>query len=70
MDKSYFYVNTSDVQKTSEIFSAVKLELSVCSVYPESEKSLVSFKSSPDEQKAVMKKLMDSGISYTVIQAK
>lgn len=34
MDKSYFYVNTSDVQK------------------------------------AVMKKLMDSGISYTVIQAK
>lgn len=70
MDKSYFYVNTSDVQKTREIFSAVKLELSVCSVYPESEKSLVSFKSSPDEQKAVMKKLMDSGISYTVIQAK
>lgn len=70
MDKSYFYVNTSDVQKTSEIFSAVKLELSVCSVYPESEKFLVSFKSSPDEQKAVMKKLMDSGISYTVIQAK
>lgn len=70
MDKSYFYVNTSDVQKTSEIFSAFKLELSVCSVYPESEKSLVSFKSSPDEQKAVMKKLMDSGISYTVIQAK
>lgn len=49
MDKSYFYVNTSDVQKTGEIFSAVKLELSVCSVYPESEKSLVSFKSSPDE---------------------
>lgn len=70
MDKSYFYVNTSDVQKTREIFSAVKLELSVCSVYPESEKFLVSFKSSPDEQKAVMKKLMDSGISYTVIQAK
>lgn len=70
MDKSYFYVNTSDVQKTREIFSAVKLELSVCSVYPELEKSLVSFKSSPDEQKAVMKKLMDSGISYTVIQAK
>lgn len=70
MDKSYFYVNTSDVQKTREIFSAVKLELSVCSVYPESEKILVSFKSFPDEQKTVMKKLMDSGISYTVIQAK
>lgn len=70
MDKSYFYVNTSDVQKTREIFSAVKLEPNVCSVYPESEKSLVSFKSSPDEQKTVMKKLMDSGISYTVIQAK
>lgn len=70
MDKSYFYVNTSDVQKTGEIFSAVKLELNVCFVYPESEKFLMSFKSSPDEQKIVMKKLMDSGISYTVMQAK
>lgn len=70
MDKSYFYVNTSDVLKIREIFSAAKLEFHVCHMYPDKGRILMSFRSSPDEQKAVMKKIKDSGIFYSVIQTK
>lgn len=67
MDKSYFYVNNTDLPKVRKIFSAMKLDFQVCRAYSEAQKSLVSFRSTPDEQKAVMKRIKDNEISCSVI---
>lgn len=70
MDKAYFFIDTRNVEKVREIFLSLKLEFHSCPVYKDTSRILVSFKSSPDEQKAVLKKIKDNRISYSVIQTK
>lgn len=67
MDKMYFYIGTGDVLKVREILLTLKLDLNVCRVHEDTRSLLVSFRSSLDEQKAVLKKIKDNGISYSVI---
>lgn len=67
MEKAYFFIRKADSGAVERIFSGAGVKLCLCPCYDEPETVLVSFYSTPSEQKFLMGRLVDSCISFEAV---
>lgn len=65
MEKAYFFVNGRDIETVGKVFREAGIGFRRCPCLDKPDKELVSFCSSPTEQKYIMGRLKDSQVEYT-----